>query len=329
MSLRVFWGFDHEIASQEVSDILPGSTVNGTFSSVTPYGDGRSFMISISAYKLDLPFDAQQTWIAGFHLYPNNRGAIAIVEYKDGATTQIRLVLNSAGQLQVLHGSGSILATTPGYYDDQKWKHVEFKAIIDNAAGAFEVRVNERTVLSASGVDTQNTANASANCVYFGVGDRIVDNLWICDGAGATFNNFIGELRVITRRPNAAGFYTQWTPNTGLNWAAVDDPQTDNDSTYVSSITPGNKDSFPLVALGVDSGAILAVAQNIRARKDDVDQREIAMLARQDSTDYEGANLELLATYKNWKDIRTTCPDATEWTREKFETMQFGYNQKV
>jgi len=329
MALRVFWGFDHEATSQEVSDIVPGSTVVGVFSSITPYNDGRSFSFTLSAHKLDLLFDAQQTWITGFHHHPNDPGAMDLVEYKDETTTQIKLRVNSAGQLQVVHGGGAILATTPDYYDDPTWKHVEFKAMIDNAAGAFEVRVNERIVLSASGVDTQNTANASANRVYFGVGDRLLDNLWICDGAGATFNNFIGELRVITRRPNAAGFYTQWTPNTGLNWAAVDDPQTDNDSTYVSSITPGNKDSFPLVALGVDSGAILAVAQNIRARKDDVDQREIAMLARQDSTDYEGANLELLATYKNWKDIRTTCPDATEWTREKFETMQFGYNQKV
>jgi len=329
MGLRVFWGFDHEATSQEVSDIVPGSTVVGLFSSITPYDDGRSFSLALSAHKLDLLFDAQQTWITGFHHHPDDPGAMALVEYKDGTTTQIKLLVNSAGQLQVVHGGGAILATTPDYYDDPTWKHVEFKAMIDNAAGAFEVRVNERIVLSASGVDTQNTANASANRVYFGVGDRLLDNLWICDGAGATFNNFIGELRVITRRPNAPGFYTQWTPNTGLNWEAVDDEQTDNDTTYVSSIAPDNKDSFPLVALGVDSGAILAVGQNIRARKDDVDQREIAMLARQDSTDYEGANLELLATYRNWKEIRTTCPDTTEWTRENFAAMQFGYTQKV
>jgi len=331
MALRGFWGFDHEASPQQILDTVPGATGNCTFSSTTPYGEGRCIALTLTGYYFSFPFDAQQTWIEGFHYRPNIPALTTIARFQDGSTTQIRIQQNSTGYLEVVHGSGAILAVGP-YIGDPPYKHIQFKATIDAVAGAFEVRVNNTTVLSASGIDTQQSANPYADTLYFGHGganDLYLDNLWICDGSGADFNDCLGELRVITRRPNAPGNYTQWTPNTGANWECVDDEQPDNDTTYVSSLVIGNKDSFPLVALGVDSGVILAVNRNIRPRKDDVEQREIAMLTRQDAADYEGSNLALLAGYKNFREQLLTCPDATEWTREKFAAMQWGYNYKV
>ena len=335
MSLRCFFGFDHENSMQQLIDKWPGISGQWDYTPNTPFGDGRALLFNNPTNaKIHFPFDSQPTWIVGYHFFPY--GGLTeqryLIRLYDDVQEQVRLEYSTAGHLEVRDGNGVLLAVTTEFYNDPTWKHIQFKTTIDNTAGAYEVQVNDKIVLSGSGVDTQISPNPSADGIQlglFGYGYSYIDNLWVCDGAGVTFNDCLGELRVITRRPNAPGNYTEWTPNTGTNWAAVDDPQPDEDATYVSSLTPGNKDSFPLVTLGVDSGVIHAVNRNIRARKDDVDQREIAMLTRQDAMDYEGANLELFTPYKSFRQQMETCPDTTEWTREKFAAMQWGYTEKV
>jgi len=331
--LRGFWGFDHEAVAQQVIDTNPGATGFFTFHALTPYSEGQAVCFSNFGLFLRLEYDQQGKWIVGYHMYPGvPTGQKYLVRLWDGATEQLRLEYNTSGRLEVCLGSGAILATSAQQYWDPLYYHIEFRATIHHTAGAYAVRVNNRLIpeLCATGVDTQVSANASANAVQVGTGNSMLfDNLYVCDGSGASFNDFLGERRVIACRPNAAGTYTQWTPKAGANYTQVDDPQADDETSYVSSLVVGNKDSFPLAALGVDSGAIDAVNRNIRARKDDVDQREIAMLTRQDSTDYEGSNIELLAGYKNFREQLLTCPDTTAWTRENFAAMEWGYVQKV
>ena len=331
--LRGFWGFDHESVSQQILDVNPGATGAFVFNTVTPYDEGRAASLNNIGYFLRLEYDQQGQWIIGYHMYPGvPTGHKYLVRLWDGATEQLRLEYNTSGRLEVRLGSGAILATSEQQYWDPLYYHIEFRATIHHTTGAYAVRVNDQLLpeLVATDVDTQVSANASANAVQVGMGTSMLfDNLYVCDGSGASFNDFLGERRVIACRPNSAGTYAQWTPKAGANYTQVDDPQADDESTYVSSLVVGNKDSFPLAALGVDSGVIEAVNRNVRARKDDVDQREIAMLTRQDSTDYEGSNFPLLADYKNFREQLLTCPDTTAWTRENFAAMEWGYVQKV
>lgn len=52
-----------------------------------------------------------------------------------------------------------------------------------------------------------------------------------------------------TLRPNAAGDSTQLTPNTGANWAAVDETPSDDDTTYVKSSATDDLPYFDLYNL--------------------------------------------------------------------------------
>lgn len=210
---------------------------------------------------------------------------------------QVRLThSNEAGgaKLRLYRGPGTTLldeSTMPLIFTNE-WARIEMKITVHDTTGAYEVKLNGRTVFSDTNVDTQQQAGNDIGRVVFwsantgGYYIRLMD-VYICDDSGSQCNDFLGDIIIELLRPTSAGNYSQWTPNAGSNYDRVDDTTRDEDTTYNESDTEGEIDTFNVTTLSdYGFGDILAVSPVIECqRKHDV-SREVVPLARISATDY-------------------------------------------
>jgi len=174
-----------------------------------------------------------------------------IFDVMDGSTIHCFLEYNTSDQyLRLKRGDGTLLAG-PAWLAPTSWSFIELKVKVGDADGAYEVRVNGATWWKASNVDTRNGGNASTNKAGIGgIGVGLTtDDFYLLDTRGSTFNDFLGEIQVITLRPNAAGSLAEWTPSSGSNYQGVDDAQYDT-ADFVSTDFANNKDSYNLNDIG-------------------------------------------------------------------------------
>ena len=218
MALRFLDGFDAILAGEMPQrwggsgsytvSIQPGRLAGNAFRA-SLYHSG------ISGYVRTI--DAQPTWIVGCAVRLLNAPVtnVSLLDLRDNGTVQVSLGWGGDGKFRVLRGewNGTVLATGPGVGPappTNTWIYVEWKTTIHPSAGTTEVVVNGQSVFAATGLNTRATANSTANQVAIGRGDNSsiavdYDDLYVCDGAGPANNDFLGDLRVQTLRPTAAG----------------------------------------------------------------------------------------------------------------------------
>lgn len=153
-----------------------------------------------------------QTLIAGAALKPSsllNTPQSWIIAFRDTATIQVGLSMNSLNQLVLLRGGGggTTLATSTQSLVLGAWSYIEFKLkVASGTSGTYEVRVNGQVWLVSAGANTQQTANAYATDVYTGVstGQSVnwyLDDFYLADTSGSTNTDFLGDVRVQTLYP--------------------------------------------------------------------------------------------------------------------------------
>lgn len=262
----------------------------------------------------------------------------SIWEWLDGTTVQLQLRLNNDGSLEVLRNGVTSLATSAGAvftYPDVAY-YIEMKALIDNAAGTVEVRINDDVVIDEVALDTQQTANAQVTQIQIGgptsgstTNVQYSDDLYVCDDSGAECNDFLGDTRVVALFPDADGAHTDWTPSAGVDhYAMVDENPPDGDTTTNNSATPTDRDSFDFEDLpGGIAGTVHAVCAAINSRKDDAGTRTLQPSVRVGGTDYDGSSVNIPDTYAYhnlyaWE----LNPDiAAAWTVATVNALESGY----
>lgn len=135
----------------------------------------------------------------------------------------------------------------------QLWTHLELKATIADSGGVVQVRLDGAQVLSFSG-DTRNAGTAEIATVRFSnhfvaSGTRHLlrlDDVYLCDTAGGRNNDFLGDVRVVTLRPNADTVQADFTPSAGSSHYSLvaEAPDDDGDGTDVESGTVSHKDLY-------------------------------------------------------------------------------------
>lgn len=258
----------------------------------------------------------------------NPAASIIVFGYEDGTTSQVDIRINSSNQIVVTR-NGTTLGTSTATVSAAQWHWIEVKFKIDNSTGTYEVRLDGTSVLSGSSVDTQNTANASITRVRFlpsgnstSATISIDDFIFQDDNGGAP--SFLGECRVITQLPTAAGTHTDLTPSTGSNWQNVDEVPRNGDTDYNSGSTSGNKDTYNFDAFGA-TGTILGIQVSIYARKDDVSTRKFKSIVRSGGTDYLGAEITPGSSYAYSRDQFLTDPNTgSAWTSSNLDAAEFG-----
>jgi len=254
--------------------------------------------------------------------------------FMDASSEQCSLRL-STNTLTFNRGS-TVLGTSPTVLVTGTWYYIEVKATI-GSAGAFEVRVDGVTKISGTG-NTQSTGNTSTNGIQLSVGDfsgfsYTIDDVYILNSSGSTNNTFLGDCRVLTTLPNADNTSSPstnltWTPNSGTtHYTQVDDtPSPDDDTTYVSSATPGQIDTYKFPAIS-PTGPIAGIQAVLTARKDDAAARTISAEYRSSGgTNFDGSSVFSLTTsYLMDRQIWETDPaTSTAWTAAGVNGGEFG-----
>lgn len=215
------------------------------------------------------------------------------------------------------------------------WHRLEFKLIVDDTVGEFTIRLDDTEVFSQTGINTQNGTNASVGRIQLQLLDdgapftqASFDDITIHDDQGTVNNDFLGDVRIVTLRPDGPGFATDFTPLAGTNWESVDEtPGPDGDTSYVESSVAGHQDLYNVEDLVVTPSAGIVHSATVKAyvKKTDAGPRSIKMLTRSGGVTGVGAEKTILTDYTYVQDIVEINPDSgLAWTNSEINTIQIG-----
>jgi hypothetical protein len=224
-----------------------------------------------------------------------------------------------SGQIGALSAAGTVI---PNSYDF--W---EIAGTINNVSGALTLKKNGVSVLTFSG-DTQVTANAYVNRIYFGqsnpgaatIATHYIDDIYILDLTGAApLNTFLGPGRLQTDGPigdsSTAGLnaWAYTTPQgTDYGNAASVPPSVSN---YNSSATIGQRMSFRFPGLSVTQ--VLFLNTWINTEEDAAGTRIITPIYRSNNVDQNGSAIGLGTNYTNYSQNSATDPNTNQlWANE-------------
>ena len=278
-------GFDNYNSAALYYEYVVGTiTYSSSYARLAPPAGcpGQGVLINQSAYVRKNLQSNQGTLIIKLavripSLGVNSSGGALIMAWDNG-TPQCTLAVLPSGALCILQAAtGSIIAqTSPGILSAGAWAGIEWEISISTSTGISNIWVNGAQVMTASGLATQQSANAYANQVSFGdMTNRLntsiyADDFRVWDTTGSYQNAPVGiDSRIITKLPSGAGSVTAWTPNgASQNWQCVDENPPDGDTTYVSASTAGNQDSYAMPVASFTIAPVMVLARALM-RKDD------------------------------------------------------------
>jgi hypothetical protein len=275
--------------------------------------------------------NTDDTIIVGFAFRLGNNYSLDILRFYESGTLGIRLHCDhTTGNLTILNKSVSLETTSGLGLAVGAWYWLEVKIVV-GVAGSYEVRCRGETVLQDSGIDTRATANDYLNQILIGnhqTTSRIIcyDDLYVCNGAGAINNDFLGNVHVYALYPDGAGNSSDWTANTGNNYECVGEAVVDNDTTYVESNTSNDVDLYTYDDISSDVIGIKGIQINTDCRETSANSYSIKNTTRFDGTDYESAAQPVGSTnYVTLSDILETDPTGNAWTDTTLNGTEFGY----
>lgn len=228
---------------------------------------------------------AATTCFVGLARMATSRIDSGVVSFVRAGVTELVVTVNAAGMIELRRTSvtGTLLATSSGHPSlagNNLWHHFQVKAVLrSDGAGSAEVRLDGATtpVINYTGQTSGTTGDVTQVGLHGpanGSGDLYYDDMWVCDAVdatatqGAANNTFLGDMKIVSLYPTAAGTTTQFTPSVGANWSCVDEVPV-NTTDYVASPTVGNRDLYGLGDLPAGAGNPKAIRVGVYAQKTD------------------------------------------------------------
>jgi hypothetical protein len=342
MALLLFDGFDVYGTSATLVTPRWSRQTNGslqTSSSFTRFGTGGCAVFDARYFEYDLASPTARL-VQGAALWPSTSSPASqagLLSFWDGATQQCTLTLETDGSLALRSGSrtGTVLAQSSAaavtFSGTKTYQYIECDVTINNTTGAVQAWVEGVSVLNQTGLNTRTSANNQTTTLRLGdavsAGYSIYcEDFYLLDTTGsAPLNAALGDVRVYTVAPNGAGTSTQWTPNSGANYQAVDDLAPDEDASYVASHTAGQVDLYAMTDLPASVTSVYAVGVVTRARKDDVGTRQVAGTVQSNLTDADGATRTLTGSYQTFWDKYELDPNGSAaWTVSAVNALKVG-----
>lgn len=262
---------------------------------------------------------AWRNWLAS--LPANGSQSKAIVIADGGNANLVYTYITTTGGIVIKNAAGAVLASTAGpVLVANAWQHIEFKAVIDAAAGTVEVRVEGVTVLTAAGLNTgagpaaqvrvDNYADGGSGGVVGYVKDFIV---W--DGSGTTNTDFIGSCSVVALKPSS-DVSLNWTPSSGATgWNLLNESPPDDDTGYIQAPTPAPAAAvFGLTDLPADVTSVKGLMSLVRSKKTDGGDGNIQVSLNSAASTSAGADRPMTTAYTYWNDLFPLDPaTAAAW----------------
>jgi hypothetical protein len=299
---------------------------------------GKCLSTSISTEFRPASFGVQNTWILGFGF--QHAGASVedlsdiYIAFRRGAEENLRLqfVQDTSTTFKIQVKRGSTVLDTSAAYSAEQWHWFEFKALLDPAAGTYELRHNESTDVSDTGVNTAESGTAGADIIDFQLryAGLYLDDLFLCDGSGSNNNDFLGDCVIEGRLPTGDGTTTNFTPSAGVDhYAVLDDPAaTPNDSDYVSSNTVGHIDLLTFDNLSFITGQVYGVMVHASIGLDSSGSRTMRAKCRSGGSNYNGSSTWTINStlFKHFTEIFEVDPDTSSlWTIGDVDSAEFGF----
>ena len=213
------------------------------------------------------------------------------------------------------------------------WYYLELKVYKHLTEGILQARLNEQLFVDAYGDMLYFNDTDGFSKVIFHIDNgyndyyAYFDDIYICDGSGSEFNDFLGDIRIDAVYPNGAGNHADLTPSVGSNYECVDESEFD-DSDYVSSANVGDIDTYTYqdVPTEIDDSGIIALKMVSNAKRTvPADSVKMQHVIRQGGTDYNQASQSLPDAFKAIEDYVTEDPsDSNPWTKAKINSAEFG-----
>jgi hypothetical protein len=329
MSLLLLEGFDHYNSVLEVfKKPHLGGYLSAVFTTGGRFGSGCIQQQSATTVlNIGLPSTYTELWI-GVGLFPaentpstsNNFGFMTIEQFSGVC---IVYSLTPDYGINVYRGGGSLLGSSAiGITTYAVWSYIETYIKIDDSAGAVIVKVDGGEVINETGLDTSRYSGQEIQRICLAANNNQktmrFDDLYVND------SEFMGEIKVVTKLPNANGTYGDFAPSAGTNYEMVDEVTPDDDATYNQGNALGDKDSFTIPTSGID-GEIVGVQLSNYARKTGTKITGIKNLVRVGGNDYLGDE-EFLGTEYNYRTtLHEVNPDTSNpWNKGSIEAAEFG-----
>lgn len=302
------------------------SPTSGSLILVTP--TFRTGAQSVVGFGLGMRINAQVTAL-------NSGGNGLYLEL--GASEQLHVEVESnAGsfELRIMRGATEIFKTAETFAY-AVWHHFEFRFTVDNVAGTYEIRHNEASVGSGTGVNLADTGSPNADVFSqrwgFTSSNFLLDDVFVWDTTAAEHAadpiDFVGDATVEGVLPDADGTPVQWTPSAGSNFQNVDDPANVGPDDagaggFNESDTVGQIDDYSMADLANSTGTIIGVQLSVQLALDVAGSRTVNLRAANNTVDTPTVDQ---TTYSGFEVVMPSNPSvAGAWDLSNFNSAEFG-----
>jgi hypothetical protein len=291
---------------------------------VTGRIDGRALSTNQNRYVQTASLGNLADILVGVAVNPTvmhtNDAEQRLVSLYEGSNLGLNVRLTLGGELAVYKNATQLQVTSGLGLTVGQWRTIELHVHAHASTGAYTLKLNGSTVLSATNVSTVASSNAYYNSVRVGPASSVssycaFDDLYIRDDS-----TFLLDWKITTRFPVSDVGPNDGTPSSGSdNFAMVDDAAPDGDTTYLGSGS-GNVDRFGFDPIG--TGQVHAVVMNIVCRETDANPFSVTLHANGD-----GAAQAIGSTsYVMRSEIFEVNPDTSNpWTPSEVNSGEFGF----
>jgi hypothetical protein len=288
-----------------------------------------------SLYPLNAGFStASDTYITGFAIRPmSSFGTVGLVTFRKSGNTAISLRINSTTkEIEIWDRASTLKGTTIGVnLTALTWYYIELK-IKDAVLGTVEIHVNGQVVAYLTNIDTTGNGTPGINDISWAIGINgsygiRLDDIYFCNGAGATNNDFLGNAVVASMFPTSDGAALEWALSAGSDhYALVDEAPDTADTDYVSAASADTKDTYGYADVA-DLGTIHGVQTNtVMKEMTVVAVPTMKTLVKSGATTYDQTLSGAITTgYKSYYTINETDPATTAaWALADLNSAEFG-----
>lgn len=262
------------------------------------------------------------------------------MEIWSGDNRQFTMYTDAAdGTFQLRPSNGTSGMITTDQLRLGAWYYIE--VYVDcQTSGEYEVRINGKSY-SNTGVNCNSGYGYNEGWTSVAINnlgtvtaneDCKVDDWYVCSGDGTVNNNFLGDIKVVTLKPNGDDT-TDWTTSSGTaHYALVNDTPLSGDvedTNYVyEGKTAGNEDMFDYENLPSElaSSSIIGVQANSFVKTTNEQLITFKQKVKSNSSEADGEdNPAMFNDYVNVIDHFETDPDTgSAWTPAGINTMKAG-----
>ena len=332
MAVYLCEAFNGASTSVDIDNYLPrhgydhwtdnGTVITGRLSGIALRCYGQRFwripVTTAASYTISFAIRIEE-WITN-----TLDGAFLFLTSDAGVNEHIILSFVPNGEIAVITQADTVYTSDLRGKNDS-WMYIEFKFTINNTVGSYVLKVNGKTYLNRTNIDTYKAGTISIDEFDFdygggGADSFYIDDLYISD-------DFLGDCRIDRIDPDGDGEVNDGTPlGAGDSYVEVDDGNAvDDDTTYILSIN-GDQDLFTYDNLAV-LGTIHAVQMNAVCRETDANHFTVEQLVRIATTVYDETPIGIIDTdYEIISRVMSVDPATTvAWTLSGINAAQYGF----